>query len=58
MEAGIATFVKAYTTCQRFGKQRKKYGKVPHKTVNMIPWETVCIDLVGPCTFTDKSGTD
>ena len=24
----------------------------------MIPWETVCIDLVGPYTVTDKFGND
>ena len=28
------------------------------KEVSMIPWETVCIDLVGPYTVTDKLGND
>ena len=24
----------------------------------MTPWETVCIDLIGPYTVTDRSGND
>ena len=24
----------------------------------MIPWDTVCVDLVGPYTVTDQTGTD
>ena len=24
----------------------------------MIPWDTVCVDLVGPYTVTDHTGTD
>ena len=39
-------------------KKRKKYGRLPPKEVSMIPWETVCIALVGPYTVTDKLGND
>ena len=24
----------------------------------MTPWETVCIDIIGPYTVTDRSGND
>ena len=58
MEKDIAVFTKACPTCQRFKKKRKKYGQLPPKQVSMIPWETVCIDLVGPYTVTDKTGND
>ena len=58
MDKDIAAFTKACPTCQRFKKKRKKYGRLPPKDVSMIPWETVCIDLVGPYTVTDKLGKD
>ena len=58
MESDIAAFTKACATHQRFKKKRKKYGDLPLKDVSMIPWETICIDLVGPYTVTDKLGND
>ena len=59
MEKDITAFTKACPTCQRFKKKRKKcYGQLPPKKVSMIPWETICIDLVGPYTDTDKLGND
>ena len=58
MDKDIAAFTNACPTCQRFKKKRKKYGRLPPKDVSMIPWETVCIDLVGPYTVTDKLGKD
>ena len=36
--------------------KKKKYGKLPPKNVELIPWDTVCIDLVGPYTVTDQKG--
>ena len=33
-----------------------KYRKLSPKEVSMVPWETVCIDQVGPYTVTDKKG--
>ena len=35
-----------------------QYDKLPFKEVTMIPWKTVCIDLIGQYTVTDKSGND
>ena len=46
------------SNCQRFKKKKKKYGKLPPKNVVLIPWDTVCIDLVGPYTVTDQKGND
>ena len=56
METDIKAFTKACTTCQKFKKKRKRYGKLPPKQVDLIPWECVCVDLVGPYTVTDKTG--
>ena len=53
METDVSKFTKTCPTCQRFKKSKKKNGKLPPKEVTMIPWETVCIDLISPCTVTD-----
>ena len=58
METDVSRFTKTCSTCQRFKKSKKKYGKLPPKEVTMTPWETVCIDLVGPYTVTDRLGND
>ncbi len=59
MEDEIKQFVKQCKTCQRFKKQKKKYGKLPPKDVESIPWDTVCIDLlIGPYTVIDQNGDD
>ena len=58
MEDDIKQYVKQCKTCQRFKKQKKTYDKLPPKTVDLTPWDTVCIDLVGPNTVTDQKGND
>ena len=58
MEKDINTYVKKCTICQKYKKKKKKYGKLPPKNSTMIPWDTVCVDLVGPYTVTDHTGTD
>ena len=41
--------------CKVAKKRGKKYGKLPPKpTPEIIPWHTLCIDLVGPYSFGDK----
>ena len=57
MEDEIRQFVIQCPTCQGF-KKKKKYGKLPPKNVEIIPWDAVCIDLVGPYTVTDQKGND
>ena len=58
MEVEIRQFVKQCPTCQRFKKKKKKNSKLSPKNVELIPWDTVCIDLVGPYTVTDQKGND
>ena len=57
MEDEIRQFVKQCPACQRF-KKKKKYDKLPPKNAELIPWDTLCIDLVGPCTVTDQKYND
>ena len=49
---GLREDVRALVTtcdkCQRCKKQRKKYGLLPPKEAETIPWEWLCVDLVGP----------
>jgi len=37
-------------TCQLAKKTKKKYGHLPPKTAEVQPWDTLCIDLIGPYT--------
>ena len=42
--------------CQLTKKQRKKYGLLPAKAAEVIPWKRVNVDLVGPYTVKTKKG--
>ena len=35
-------------TCQRTKQPNKKYGKLPAKLSEDIPWNKLCVDLIGP----------
>ena len=39
---------KACTVCRRQKVRNKKYGLLPPKEAEVIPWHTLCIDLIGP----------
>ena len=34
--------------CQKTKPKTIKYGKLPEKSADIIPWKTLCIDLIGP----------
>ena len=34
--------------CQRTKRLAKKYGKLPEKEAEAIPWDRLCVDLIGP----------
>ena len=48
--------IKAGNIYQKIKKSKKKYEKLPPKDVTMVQWETIFIDLIGPCTVTDRLG--
>lgn len=43
--------IKRCDICQRHKKQKRKYGKLPPKTAETQPWQTLCVDLIGPYTI-------
>ena len=47
---------KSCKTCQVNKKRSLKYGHLPSKIVICIPWEALCVDLIGPYTLKGKDG--
>ena len=41
-------------TCQRAKTTNQKYGKLPPKQAETNPWDTLCVDLIGPYTIPRK----
>jgi len=48
MREQITTDVSSCTVCQTQKKQTKKYGLLPEKEVEAVPWDRLCVDLIGP----------
>ena len=44
----IRTHIKVCKTCHKNKKQNFKYGKLPAKEADTIPWEILSVDLIGP----------
>ena len=42
-------------TCQLCKRNKNKYGKLPEKQAEHVPWETLCVDLIGPYKFIQKN---
>ena len=58
LRSDVRAHTKSCERCQK-GKKRKrqKYGHLPPKVAETIPWRTVCVDLIGPYTLKGKDGT-
>ena len=41
-------------TCERMKRSLKKYGKLPAKLAEEIPWNKICVDLISPYKYTEK----
>ena len=41
-------------SCQRSKAKTIKYGHLPAKNAETVPWETLCVDLIGPYTIKRK----
>ena len=44
----IRTQIKACKNCQRNNKKILKYGHLPAKEAETIPWDILLVDLIGP----------
>ena len=54
LEDDVQKLCKTCRTCQLTKKTKKKYGHLPPKEAEVIPWDTLCIDLIGPYTVKEK----
>jgi transposase InsO family protein len=54
LDDDVEKLCKACRTCQLTKKTKKKYGHLPPKKAEAIPWDTLCIDLIGPYTVKEK----
>ena len=45
---GIRTHIKVCNTSQKNKKQNFKYGELPAKEAEAIPWDILSVDLIGP----------
>jgi hypothetical protein len=57
MRSSIRQFVKQCKSCQVNKRSKHSYGKLPPKLVLKIPWEALCVDLIGPYTIKGKDGS-
>jgi len=58
MKAAVERFCKRCPTCQLYKNKKENYGHLPPKEAEVLPWEQVCIDLVGPYTIGNKANSD
>ncbi len=57
MRRAIQSYVKSCRSCQVNKRHSQKYGHVPPKLVITVPWEALCVDLVGPYTLNGKDSS-
>ena len=57
MRPHIRKHVKCCERCQLSKRRKRKYGHLPAKVAEVIPWNQVCVDLVGPYTIKAKDKT-
>ena len=46
----VKSFCQTCRQCQLYKKSRKKYGQLPPKEAESVPWKQVNVDVVGPFT--------
>ena len=58
MREQITSYVQCCPVCQRSKRKHKKYGILPPKEAEAIPWDKMCIDLIGPYKIRCKGQKD
>jgi transposase InsO family protein len=48
LRATVHSVCKKCGTCQKAKVTNQKYGKLPPKEAEANPWDTLCVDLIGP----------
>jgi hypothetical protein len=54
MHTTIRSLTKSCKSCQVDKRWSQKYGHLSPKTVHTIPWECLCVALIGPYTLKGK----
>ena len=54
IQKSVQKEVKHCDTCQRTKRSNKKYGKLPAKEYDEIPWNKLCVDLIFPYVIIRK----
>ncbi len=54
MRTTIRSLIKSCRSCQINKRRSQKYGHLPPKTIYTIPWEYLCVDLIGLYTLKGK----
>jgi len=57
MRKHITLIVNSCLNCQKNKRRHKKYGHLPEKEAESIPWDKMCIDLIGPYVINRKNKT-
>jgi len=52
----VERYVKSCHKCQLCKNPRTKYGHLTPRTFEEKPWDTLCVDCIGPYQVTDKKG--
>jgi len=54
----VKDFCKQCPICQKCKKTHKHYGLLPEKEAEAIPWEQLCVDLIGPYKLKRNRGKE
>ncbi len=46
----VEKYCKSCITCQKTKETKQTYDHLPPKMTEATPWDTLCIDLIGPYT--------
>ena len=57
LRSDVRRHVRTCDKCQKGKRKTCKYGHLPPKVAETIPWNAVSVDLVGPYTVKGKDGT-
>ena len=53
MSTQCSNFCKKCSVCQKFKSRKRKYGQLPPQIIGeLVPWDTVHVDLIGPYSLT------
>ena len=57
LRSKVEDFVAKCRTCQLTKRPSKRYGKLPCKVAQSVPWQEINVDLMGPLSVTTPNGT-